>query len=219
VIEPLAFQQNLGERERQESEPDDERNACAIDEKAGTTGTRHPESLRTELYVRDWKFAMFLGLWDTRNPFASITSVRGPRHSRTKGERMPAHSRPTVGREWIVDAHRCTPSLLASRETLEGVFARIIHDLHLKPVRQPLWHTFPNPGGVTGVVVLSESHLTCHTFPEYGIATFNLYSCRSDHAWPWEERLKQLLGAADVSVRTVERGVPVLQAAALGSLT
>ena len=76
----------------------------------------------------------------------------------------------THGTEWMVDAHGCNADALRSLPTLEGLFARIIEELGLRPVAPPVWHQFPGEGGITGMVLLSESHLACHTFPESGFA-------------------------------------------------
>ena len=88
---------------------------------------------------------------------------------------------------------------------LQALFDRIISDLRLQPVADAVWHQFPDAGGLTGVVVLSESHLTCHTFPEHGSLCLNLFCCRPRPAWDWEGELRTLLGATDVTVRSVER--------------
>jgi S-adenosylmethionine decarboxylase len=88
---------------------------------------------------------------------------------------------------------------------LGDLFAQVMRDLDLHPLHDPAWHVFPDPGGITGFVMLTESHLACHTYPEYGVATLNLYCCRPRPAWAWEERLGMLLGASDVRVRVVER--------------
>lgn len=112
------------------------------------------------------------------------------------------------GCEWIVDARGCEPSTLRSLATLQALFGRIVAELHLQPVSEAIWHQFPDAGGITGVIVLSESHLTCHTFPERGFAALNLYCCRPRDAWPWDQRLAQLLGATDVHVVTHFRGIP-----------
>ena len=61
------------------------------------------------------------------------------------------------------------------------------------------------PGGVTGLALLSESHLACHTYPEFGVATFNLYCCRARPRWNWEAVLAEMLGATSVTVRVLER--------------
>lgn len=114
-----------------------------------------------------------------------------------------------IGTEWLVEAYGCRPEALRSVETLEALFARIIGELSLHPLHPPAFHAFPGEGGVTGFVMLAESHLACHTYPEYGAVTINLYCCRPRPEWPWRERLSGVLGAADVSVRTVERSVAV----------
>jgi S-adenosylmethionine decarboxylase len=112
-----------------------------------------------------------------------------------------------AGEIWVVDAHGCAPDRLRSRRALAAVFDAAIAELGLKPVAPPTWHRFPGPGGITGFVVLSESHLSCHTFPETGFAAIDLYCCRQLADWPWSERLRELLGAECVDVRRVERGV------------
>ncbi len=40
-----------------------------------------------------------------------------------------------------------------------------------------LFHRFPVPGGITGVVLLAESHLAVHTWPELQSATLDVYVC------------------------------------------
>lgn len=110
-----------------------------------------------------------------------------------------------IGAEWLVDAAGCDAQTLASVDAMRGLFGRIIAELDLHPVHEPHFHVFPPPGGITGFVVLSESHLACHTYPEHGVITINLYCCRPRPGWPWRERLAELLGATSVDVRTLTR--------------
>ena len=111
-----------------------------------------------------------------------------------------------VGFEWLIDAVECDENALRDVETLRGVFARIIADLQLKTIGDGNWHKFDGEGGVTGLVMLTESHLACHTYPEHKTATFNLYCCRERPEWNWEENLKTLLGAKTVNIEKIERG-------------
>lgn len=113
---------------------------------------------------------------------------------------------PETGVEWLVDAHGCEPALLRSQPALAALFARIIAEIGLHPLGAPVWHVFPGEAGITGLQLLSESHLACHTFPERGFASFNLYCCRPRPEWPWAERLREILGAARVSTRAIARG-------------
>ena len=98
------------------------------------------------------------------------------------------------------------PERLSDAQVLRRVCEQIISDLDLRVIGEPVWHEFPPPGGVTGLFLLTESHLACHTYPESGIATFNLYCCRERPVWPWDARLKEWLGSTRVTVRRVARG-------------
>jgi len=113
-----------------------------------------------------------------------------------------------LGAEWVIDAVGCDPAALADLPRLRSLFDRAIRDLDLHVLGEIAWHQFPSPGGVSGLALLSESHLACHTYPEFGAATFNLYCCRSRTAWPWEQMLMEMLGATNVSVRVFERLIP-----------
>jgi S-adenosylmethionine decarboxylase len=112
----------------------------------------------------------------------------------------------SAGTEWLVDAEGCSSELITDSDVLRILCEEVITKLDLRVVGEPTWHRFPPPGGVTGIYLLSESHLTCHTFPETGLATFNLYCCRPRPPFPWEQRLRELLRAVEVVIRTVDRG-------------
>jgi S-adenosylmethionine decarboxylase len=112
----------------------------------------------------------------------------------------------SVGTEWLIDAEGCAPEALRQAAILKWLCEMVIADLNLHVLGQPMWHSFPEPGGVTGLYLLSESHLACHTYPETGIATFNLYCCRPRNEWKWAERLGETLDAQHVTVRVIERG-------------
>lgn len=116
----------------------------------------------------------------------------------------------SVGTEWLIDAVGCDPELLRDVETLSRLCEQVLLDLDLHVVGTGNWHQFPLPGGVTGLYLLSESHLACHTYPEHGIATFNLYCCRvrpfPGCRWPWEQELSVRLGARQVTLRSLARG-------------
>ena len=111
----------------------------------------------------------------------------------------------TLGTEWLIDASGCDAVALANLDRLRAVFDRVIRDLDLHVLGEIAWHQFDHPNGVSGLALLSESHLTCHTYPEFRAATFNLYCCRSIATWTWEATLKEMLGATEVNVRMSER--------------
>lgn len=110
-----------------------------------------------------------------------------------------------TGREWIVDAHGCDAESLKDRARLEGLFATLIELLGLNPVEPQQWHQFPEPGGLTGFVILAESHLACHTFPEHGSMCLSLFCCKPRPEFNWVALLAQEFGAVSVRVRRMER--------------
>jgi S-adenosylmethionine decarboxylase len=110
-----------------------------------------------------------------------------------------------AGLEWIVEAHGCSPDGLRDLAVLRGLFLALIDDLGLHTVGEILWHQFPNTGGITGLALLSESHLTCHTFPEHRSICLNLFSCLPRPRWDFEAGLREYLGAERISVRDVTR--------------
>jgi S-adenosylmethionine decarboxylase len=112
-----------------------------------------------------------------------------------------------TGTEWVIDARGCVAVALQSPALLKALFDAICADLELRPLAPAIWHVFPGHGGITGLVLLSESHLTIHTYPELGVAAINLYCCRqAPLEWPWELRLQEHLGAGAVEVRRFPRG-------------
>ena len=104
-----------------------------------------------------------------------------------------------------MEAFGCEPERLARIDALDAVFTTAVRELALHPVGHTHWHQFPAPGGITGLCLLAESHLTVHTFPEHASACFNLFCCTPRRAWDWETQLRTLLGAQSVRVRELDR--------------
>lgn len=109
------------------------------------------------------------------------------------------------GCEWIIDAHGCRAGSLQDVATLERLFEKIVKGMRLHPVAPAIWHRFPETGGVTGLSLLSESHIACHTFPEFGSLCLNVFCCRPRPEWDFEGALRAELGASAVHVRKVDR--------------
>ena len=126
------------------------------------------------------------------------------------------------GIEWVVEAFDADPGRLASVPALAGLVDAIVAALGLTPVGDARWHQFPAPagppaarggvvlglppaGGVTGLVLLAESHLAVHTFPEHGSLCLNLFCCRPRAEWDFAAGLAAAVGAGRVRVRRVAR--------------
>lgn len=84
-----------------------------------------------------------------------------------------------------------------------------------------LFHVFPPPGGVTGVVLLAESHLAVHTWPELAAVTLDVYVCNyggdnSAQAHALLDALVTAFGARESHRQSLRRGAlpaPTVRAA------
>jgi S-adenosylmethionine decarboxylase len=71
------------------------------------------------------------------------------------------------------------------------------------------FHRF-SPQGVSGVVVISESHLSIHTWPEYGYAAVDVFTCGTTvEPRKAAEVLIEKLGAKNHSIMEIQRGILV----------
>ena len=109
------------------------------------------------------------------------------------------------GIEWIVEARGCPPERLSDLPAARELFARVIRDLDLRVVGETQWHQFPTTGGITGLSLLTESHLTVHTFPEFGSLCMNLFCCVARREWDFDAVCRQLFAAESVTVRRLPR--------------
>ena len=86
--------------------------------------------------------------------------------------------RPMQGLHLTADLRGCPPTLAAMSEpqALRALCLQAVADAGLQAVGE-LFHQFPAAGGVTGVVLLAESHVAVHTWPELGAVTIDVYVC------------------------------------------
>jgi S-adenosylmethionine decarboxylase len=96
-----------------------------------------------------------------------------------------------MGAEWlnalgthiIVELSECDPQILSDVDTVTNILVKAAKEANAE-VLQTAFHRF-NPQGVSGVVVIAESHLSIHTWPGYGYAAMDIYTC-GDHTDPWK---------------------------------
>ncbi|MGR6807982.1 adenosylmethionine decarboxylase [Sphaerotilus natans] len=109
--------------------------------------------------------------------------------------------------EW----HDCAATvLLHDRDALREAGVRAAREAGLSVVGE-VFHAFPAPGGVTGVVLLAESHLALHTWPELAAVTLDVYVCNrsGDHSAQAQQvlaALRSLLRPTRVEERAITRG-------------
>ncbi|MCL4747014.1 MAG: polyamine aminopropyltransferase [Burkholderiaceae bacterium] len=105
---------------------------------------------------------------------------------------------------------KCSPSLLTDAQALAALCTRAVDQSQLTVVDQKFF-TFPHyegqPGGVTGAVLLAESHLALHTWPERSGVTLDVYVCNfsTDNSAKAERLMDDLLIAFAPSDQTTNR--------------
>lgn len=108
-----------------------------------------------------------------------------------------------LGLHLTADLHGCAgdPSLMREAPALRRCCEEAVARAGLTAVAS-LFHPFGlgpegGPGGVTGVVLLAESHVAVHTWPEHGAVTLDVYVCnaRRDNREAAERLLSSLVGA------------------------
>lgn len=112
-----------------------------------------------------------------------------------------------LGRHLLAEMTGCDQAMLNALSNLK----KICQDAALEAgatIVGVVTHRF-DPQGVSVVVVIAESHLSVHTWPEHGYAAVDIFTC-GQNLKPEKalEYLKRELGATDLAVRDINRGIP-----------
>jgi S-adenosylmethionine decarboxylase len=112
----------------------------------------------------------------------------------------------TLGRHVLIEFYGCPSDIIENNKLIEK-FMNEAADYSGATIVESVFHHF-NPYGVSGAVIIAESHLTIHTWPEYGYASVDVYTC-GDSVSPWKaaEYLGQKLQAKQTESFEVPRGM------------
>jgi len=88
---------------------------------------------------------------------------------------MAKKTHSSIGHHYIVEASGCDPKVISSVEKVQQILvnAAEIAEAHVWSISV---NKFP-PYGVSGVIVISESHISTHTWPEHGYVALDFYTC------------------------------------------
>ena len=113
-----------------------------------------------------------------------------------------------LGKHLLVELHDCNKEVLDDLNSLRDAMISAAIDCGAV-ILGDSFHRF-SPQGVSGVVVIAESHLSIHTWPEYGYAAVDIFTCgttvKPEKA---SETLIEKLGAKNHYTREIQRGIPV----------
>lgn len=111
-----------------------------------------------------------------------------------------------LGKHVLLELKECNPQLLNSLDHIRISLLRAAEDLGAHVVGES-FHQF-SPQGVTGILSIAESHISIHTWPEFGYAAADIFTCGSSFQ-PLEaaEILIEQLESKDQEIKEVQRGL------------
>jgi len=123
---------------------------------------------------------------------------------------------PVIEMAWhhlMLDLYGCRPEALADKGLVRRVFEELSRILKLKMITEPVITYYsgesgsPSGEGVSGFVIVAESHLSIHTDLRTGFASIDVYSCKEFDSEVVERYLIEVFGAERVERRFFLRGL------------
>jgi len=112
-----------------------------------------------------------------------------------------------LGTHLLLELKDCNRELLCDLSFLRGSLLSAARDAGATIIGDS-FHTFDPYGGVSGVVIIAESHLSIHTWPEYGYAAVDIFTCGNAlHPKRAVDLLINALEARDTSTLELKRGI------------
>ncbi len=111
----------------------------------------------------------------------------------------------TMGRHVIAELWECEFDKLNDVNFIERTFVEAALKAGAE-VREVVFHKFA-PQGVSGVVIISESHLTIHSFPEHGYASIDVYTCGDLDPTIAAKYIADALGSQTSEMTEIPRGM------------
>jgi len=111
-----------------------------------------------------------------------------------------------VGIHIIADMYGVNPALLARVEKMKEIFEGAVKFAKLSKISSDYYQF--RPEGASGIVLIAESHLSFHSWPEYGLVTLDIYTCGDpQQAELAYEYIKERLNPSRVDLVRIDRGV------------
>ena len=115
------------------------------------------------------------------------------------------HNVETLGRHILVEYYNCDPEILKDPVFIEKEMNQAA-TIAKATIVESKFHHF-NPWGVSGAVIVAESHLTIHTWPEYGFASADFFTCGDIDPWKSFAYLEKVLKAELSESVEIPRGL------------
>lgn len=111
----------------------------------------------------------------------------------------------------IIDGYGGDPEQLADESVVRALLEQYPQEMGMTRIAPPLVVRYrglrPEDWGVSGFVMIAESHISVHTFPERRLLWADIFSCKGFDAAPLLEGLKERFRLREMRVSILERGL------------
>ena len=111
----------------------------------------------------------------------------------------------------IIDGYGGDPHGLADLELVRALLDTVPHEMGMVKIAPPYVCRYegpkPSDWGISGFVLIAESHLSVHTFPERGLLWADIFSCRSFDADRLVEAVREAFSLREARVTLLGRGL------------
>ncbi len=113
--------------------------------------------------------------------------------------------RPELGRHLLAELYGVPAPLLRDARLIARTLRAAAIAAGATPIGRARMHRFPAPGGVTGVLLLTESHVAVHTWPERESCTIDAFTCGEAEPRDVVRVFREALRPARVRTRLLSR--------------
>ncbi len=111
-----------------------------------------------------------------------------------------------LGRQILVEYYDCNSDIINDVSQIESILLEATRRSKASIISHN-FHKF-SPHGVSGTVVIAESHVAIHTWPEYGYAAVDIFTCgETIDPWIIQEFIKESFQSGNVSSMEMKRGM------------
>ena len=113
----------------------------------------------------------------------------------------------------MFDGYNASAALLADKEHLTRLLTELPKQMGMHTIAEPVVVevgplNIKDPGGISGFVLIAESHISYHTFPKRGFVTADVYTCQNDlDTAKFTKLLSEVFGTSDYDIHVQKRGL------------
>ena len=117
----------------------------------------------------------------------------------------------------VIDGHDCDPAQLSDMELVRSFLDEFPDRIAMTKIIPPAVYTYRGPSpedwGVSGFVIIAESHISVHTFPDRGYVNIDVFSCKEFDSNAAMAEVQEFFSIGDIRSWVLDRGLEHLDPA------